>query len=792
MTRRMVGLDLNGRADFAARDNAPDDPDRRGEPYTIDGGVAADIVLTSGGRRIAGPQAEIAPHGRGDGWGELGKPNYRRPTAGALDAPRDGVSQDDIDASVLALARGATDVILTVPDLPDFDETRQGALLDAAAGRRRRVGVRLLWRPVAAFLDLLAIGSIPAGEIGRRYRLLVHGAAGVEEQVLTLVKDPEHPTHVAPRRDGTGRLITPQLGLDSMFALARSLVREGNPGIAWHRCEPSRLGPRLICGMSTPGEVEVLRSWTGTWQAVTAPTIDPKAVVPGFRPEAEALPDVLPTFLVTPVSGNFAKELQKRLEPVYGSLTLVHARCIARGALRAGRLIERGLPHYFDCLERIALAVMRDREPVFADLIPHGHPVPANRAYVSPILEGFTWPARKDELQVYILKGSHEVRHWQMKKGPAPRRPMSIDLQVRQTPGQSWAQLTVASRAWDALSRAPIELDWETFRPINRTPDEILDELRNSPPPIPDRVVDDPHIDLWLGANWAGDGRPAQLARQVASGGRIGMADWANLLSQTRRHPDQDENPRYRLVGTDGSLPDDLPDDVRKGFARVLQGITRSLLSDKPQPNNDALRVASWSFVLCDPAVQDRIVAALEALAAGRSHPLLAPAHASRVVRQGAGRAVAGVERLRRVLKALGRSPLNNDGIAALAMIVARREEAPQALTRTLVDHFARELARHLLEQVRRQNFAVIFSNTLAALVGLFRWRDVESHALLADRDPVAGEIRRTLINAVAILEAAGDARAAALRTKMAQIRDIVAFLDGAGDPRILERLVTD
>jgi hypothetical protein len=76
------------------------------------------------------------------------------------------------------------------------------------------------------------------------------------------------------------------------------------------------------------------------------------------------------------------------------------------------------------------------------------------------------------------------------------------------------------------------------------------------------------------------------------------------------------------------------------------------------------------------------IVEALEADLNQGEHPLLEPRSARKVLIQGVGRAVTGVPRLRRVLHSLVSRPANADTMNALAMILARREEAPRALTR--------------------------------------------------------------------------------------------------------------
>src|SRR5262245_12431275 len=122
--RRISGLDINGWKDVAARDWEPDEPDVLAETTTIlDGGLGSVAVQQNSGEWIGGPQALLAPHGRGQGWGALGSPDRRCSLASLLDQftlaepARFGTV---FGAAVNALARGADDVLLGVPDVQEF------------------------------------------------------------------------------------------------------------------------------------------------------------------------------------------------------------------------------------------------------------------------------------------------------------------------------------------------------------------------------------------------------------------------------------------------------------------------------------------------------------------------------------------------------------------------------------------------------------------------------------------------------------------------------------------------
>ncbi len=633
MRRRITGLDLNGRVDVASRDWSPEDPARPQEPpIVIDGGVAAPVVLAGGTERprlIAGPQALFAPHGRGEGWGRIGAAGRRRPLSAAIDhLGEDPDHAAAVRAAVNALTRGATDIVIAVPDLPDFGEASQGAMLDAL---RRQHRVRLLWRPVAAFLDLLATGALPLAPPGARYRLLVHGAAGLEDQVLTLRDDPEHPGHRAPLREGPGRLVVPAIGLDTLFALASDRVYAANPGLDWRSCEASRLGPGLVTGTADPAQTEVLRLRNATWIEARVPSLDPADLgLPAVRLPPPDRP-VVATFLVTPLAAPLAEVLALAV----GNVHIAPPAIIARGAVRAGRLIEAGRPHYFDKLEPIAIAVMRGDNPDFEPLIEPDAIVPANREFVSLDLDEFVWGRGKTDAEFYVMKGGTEVRHWKVEQPEPPERDVPVTLRLRQTPGQSWARLSITSRHWAPLERSPIDLDWEGLTPLAKTPDEVLEELRTPPPTIPDLLVEHAHVALWLGARWAGEGAITHLR---SLGHPATARTWSTLLRRSRRDPESRE--KFWLVGTDGALPPDLDPAFAQMLDQALADFAAELLSATARRHpatNDLALALTWCFARCPELVQERLVAALEAHLRNRPDPILAPLRAIVVLMKCAG-----------------------------------------------------------------------------------------------------------------------------------------------------------
>jgi len=788
--RRISGLDINGWRDVAARDWEIEDPDVQLETTLIvDGGLGTVAVKQRSGDWIAGPQASIAPHGRGLGWGELGHPERREWLAPMLDnlvQENTAVFNEIYGLTVNALARDADDVILNVPDLHEFDEAAQFRRLSLFHRDRRKV--RLLWKPVAAFLHALDCGLIPQKADGALFCFLIHSGNGIEVQKLRLRRDADHVDHVAPERDGYGILL-PGPGLRPLTDRAHASVIKANPNLDEGSCERSTLGLKLICGSRRCGDIEILRLNNGNWINIVAPEIDEGDIFLSTdfsRLDPGNTEAISSTFLMTPLAAPFSSILSSQLQAFFPNVTIFDWDAAARGGLRAGRLIERGLPHYFDRLTPISLAVMKRDKPQFEDLIGSKATLPANREYISPPYRDLRWIAGKQDIEFYILKGEDEIRFWSVRLNEAPTRDVGVELRIRQTPGQSWAKLSMTSQEWEPLQRAPIVLDWTRLDPINASPQEILEKLRTPPPPIPIRIVEPPSIEFWKGSDRLRGIIP--LLAQMHRTGTYNPSVLATLLSRTLRDPSTQTN--LRPIGTDGVLPNELAEQAQRYLDAALGQCAEQIAnaSRRPLSDNGSVRCLTWTFTRCPTDIQDLIVDALEADLNQREHPLLEPRSARKVLIQGAGRALTGIPRLSRVLHYLISRPVNADTMNALAMILSRREEAPRALTVATVEKIVDLVSNEIVDLTEKLSFQTRFQNALSATAGLFRFREVEPFALLAGRDAAAQKLRENLEKSQIIMKRRRN-QVPRFEYRIGLISSIREFLDGAGDPAILVRI---
>lgn len=789
--RRVVGLNINGWKDTAARDWDPDEPDQRLDAaLTLDGGAGGVAIRQLSGALVGGPQAALAPHGRGIGWGEIGNLNRRISLAGVLD-PGSATylkALEGFGATADALSRRAEKVVVTVPDHPLFDEGAQGTVLESLK-RQRRANI-LLWRPVALFLYALAQGEIRNEQVGSVFRFVIHTGSGLEVQKLKLRADNEHIGHFAPERDGYGHQIADRLGLQSLVKRAHQLVLTANANYDERLTERSSLALKILTGEKSAGQPEIVRHNNKNWLEIVAPEIKfndlfstaDRELIPDETDAADA------TFFATPLSNHFAEEILTTLKQRFPDLRCLPWNGIAHGALTAARIIEKGLPHYFDRLTPIKLAVLSQNNPYFEDLIVSDATLPANREYVSPPYRDLIWQRGKRELEFFVLKGDQEVRHWKTPIGAAPSHDMPVELRVRQTPGQSWAKLSLTSPEWEQLQQNPLHLDWATLAPDARTPEEILAYLANPPPVVPIRIVEPANYQFWSG-NDRFDGILPALS-EMERAGKLHPGRLATLLRRSFRDPNT--KTRQWAISTDGSLPEELTDEDRARFEKALNRLSDVLVGaiakNVAPKDNEILKCLTWSFTLCPKASQEAITQALEFDLLQQPHLLLKPPSARRVLTQGAGRAISGADLLKKVLDVLVNRQQNTDTLNAIAMILSRREEAPDALDRDTTTKILQIVEQELNQLAKDKSFERRFSNALSALGGLFRFRLVDRYALLASRDPIAATVRDTLNSIELLLRKRGNT-VSQIEQKREILNSLCGYLDGEGDPNILIRI---
>lgn len=729
--RRLVGFDLNGWNDFAARNwlEVPGQEPVENRDQVVHGGVGGVVVQlkdSANGKDnlIGGMQALRAPHGRGGGWGDVGE-QLRHSVTALLEDPAD--HPDAIANALCAMARAQkATVALAIPDLPALNERRQEALLKAL--RKLRPGRSVLvWRPVLALLAALKKLDSVNWDGVRTVGVVGHCARGFSTQKLRL----RHGALIAPERRDTGQLHPCDLGLEPLLEQAITALRAccANPARSEH-IVVSGLPYKLAMGCEC--SPEPLRQWNASWELVTPP--------PNFTPAPSDLPDSLARSLrdcdlvlfETPTRGSVHRVALEALEgAVDRRIHALAPDAVALGALEAARRLSDNQPVYYDFLPQIATIVQDAEGAKSYDLIPHDALLPAGQPYRS------TRPA-----VLGLQPGTSEVKlHLKKETEDAPRRAVvnlavpaaaaeRVELHVQQTPAAGAARLTLVSDAF----AGPVVVDWDAAEKLTQNWQDLIESLAPEMPTIPNRLVLPCGTDNWF----ARRNRPGLLELLQEQDTAL-WPDWKLLADKLSARP----LGRYS-VSSDGTLPDDLPTEGRQLLDRATERAesnVRRRLDRGEGDGNHSLRFLTWLFAGCPGWV---VPAMLDALEAGHGRHVFFAMHQSRtLLLQGVGRTARDPRDQRRAfdhLLALPESGWTKDHLACAAFLLSRTDTAPKLLTRDEVEFFANIAETKVREAVGR-DFTTRYSYGPYLLVGLLRWRLKEPWALVAGRDGTADRL---------------------------------------------------
>ena len=726
--KKLVGFDLNGWNDFAARNwlEVPGQEARETEePVIIRGGMGSVVVQVKDTAHkaefIGGMQALRSPHGRGDGWGEIGT-GSRCNVSDLLKNPEE--HKDRIASALGSMASiRKTTAVLSIPDLKPLDEDRQEALL--AAMQVLQPGRQLLvWRPVLAVLSALAcpdgINWDNVGTVG----VAGHDARGFASQKLQLQKD----RVFAPERRKPGQLHESAFGLDSLLEQARNALRArcADPARADH-VMASQLPWKLALGAAC--DPEPLRQWNGSWETITPPL--------EFVPETPDIPESLIRRLQgcdvilfeTPATGAMRDLIASRLSQAMGrGLHTLAPEAVAMGALEAARRMERNQPVYFDFLPQISTIVQGAEGAKSYDLIPRDAVLPAGRLYRSKSPARLGIQAGMEEINIYLKK----------KTIAGPRRAVlaltrpaassaPVELHVEQAPAAGRARLTLVSEAF----AGPMVVDWDSAEQLDQGWEELIESLEPEHPTIPNRLVLPCATDKWFEQK----NRPGLLdilQQEVPAR----WPNWNRLADKLSGSP-------YPVSG-DGEYPEGLPGSARALLEQAItlaQNDIRARLRGGGASDNGSLKFLTWLFHKCPDWVVPHM---LDALEAGIGNHVFFEKHQSRtLLLQGLGRTAGKPEDQRRTFSYLCSIPAGRwkkDQMACAAFMLSRTDSAPPLLKRNEVDFIA-AIAEAKVREAVGQDFTTRFSYGPYLLVGLLRWRLREPWALVAGPDPVADRL---------------------------------------------------
>lgn len=643
---KLCGIDLNGMHDHAARSWSTDVGDERvhgeknNEPdcFIVDGGSAGVAVEVGENvrRMVAGPQAAFAPHGRGEGWGSVGEPGRRCRIVDALRETEsengllEGLGRRSIVAAVELFAQDADIAVFVIPDSGRLLERQQSALLSALQEARTR-RVELVWRPIALCLGLLSrLGSVLDAK-GRDITIAV----------LSDMPDSLHVTElelvtrtwrgreiIAPRRRRHGEEVPWNGCWGTRVGEALQTVQAANASIDPETIKrQSRLPYDIAAGRQTRDEI--IRDELGRWIEIRVPTGSKNNVHAPPTPALDRMKDADVILLDAPgevQAADFLKQAALRHLPFDPLLIELTPDTAARGACDAARRLARHEPPWFDFLPGIAVTVIRKNGCAdFQDLIPIGEDaVPAGEPYRCRQPPSYSIRRGLEELEIYLEKEDEsQLRKWSAPFVPPPEREMVVTLRLEQRPTQGWARIDMTSDHWSQLRNHPIRLDWSDLPFEERSREELLDDLNQSPG-YPDRIVYQAHASYWeMGPDWRSTTEMYLRHAGGFDGNHGRMLGKLYDYFRSSSPPDGTRGKRFPL-DTDGKLPDRLAKERQEEIEGLLRTMLEHLSNDLDRhirsrkvplglscPASWLFLPATWCFLRCPEQIRKRLIHAV-------------------------------------------------------------------------------------------------------------------------------------------------------------------------------------
>lgn len=733
--RKLCGYDVNGWRDGVARNwvARPGDEEETDVLRIVEGAVLPEVVRAGEGkaeRWIGGAQADLAPHGRGGGWGLVGAADRRRTVRSLIGDPT--ATAEMLAAAFTGLAQGASHSVIAIEDTDNTTEQMQERLF-AALDRARSGKALLVWRSVLSVLHALKAGILSNTSLdGARVGVIGHVGAGFSVQVLRIRSEQRNgEPHLAPERRQVGTLISSELGYEGLVRTAASQIAALAPDTRSEHFQFARAIGRLAFGL--PASPEPLRRANGDWDILDPPEVLALTSSDKTIP-TEILKDCDIVLFETLTEGQVRSSVTRYLQNALGlPIKVLPATAVAKGALLAAMRYAAGETVYFDFLPRIATIVDGKDGAESFDLIGERETLPAGSLYRSPKPARFALMAGQDRFQVYLRKETQrETRRALVEVGTPAGKMAEVNLWVEQMPAAGRARILMQA---PSLARQ-FTVDWDTAEVQDATWEDILADLADRAPTKPDRLILPCGIHAWHD-NPGGAGLLSLLDENAGKT----RPDLGVIASKLAQRPFG----QY-CISSDGELPDGVPraaldqlDDLTERALVLLRKMSRREIQADTAP----LRFLTWQFRRCPQEVASLLLAAWEARAAERNHPFATSAAAWVLIRQGLGRVIADEGQERTAIDLLMRIPTSawrwREESAAAAFLLSRSDACPKLLERKTVEQLGQRAIREFDESLGSEFTKFQYAPFL--LVGLLRWRLKSPRALVQGRDDLADEM---------------------------------------------------
>lgn len=744
-TARLCGYDVNGIRDLCARNwmVLPGEEEVFGNEFISRGGLFSAVVrLDSGGKDhwIGGKPAANAPHGRGDGWGVIGRSDKRIAVLDLLSGRADNLIA--LGGAFTGLAKGARINAVAIDEVASGSEEHQERLLSALA-QARVANPMLIWRSVLAVLQYMTTEQVQERSV---IGVVSHGVDGLRLQRLRILKQSGVAKEVlAPERRQAAVQVPFELDYSALARLARHSVLGGQAlsSRTEHLVKARSVG-KLVLG--EPCAPELLRRSNGNWDILDAEGAL-KVGVPELSPEDFALLADCDVVLFESLSVGHIRDIAVRsVENALGrSVQALEPEAVAQGALEAARRISVGNPVFFDFLPKISTIVYAGGEPKNFDLIDDNETLLAGKLYRSPEPARLGLPGGQSEVSVYLHK---EGQLWPRKAtvsiGDALSADTPVSLFVEQKPVAGRARIIVDA---GSIGRQ-FFVDWDQAEEIHKSWEEIIQDQDTFKPSIPNKLTLE-----CSNLAWEESARSQSLYDVLTMNVKRDKVDWATLAQKLTARPNQ-----TYCISSEGALPPevDLGAEAQLNILteRALAE-TKERLSGKRYDDNEALKFLTWQFKRAPEVVGDMLLDCLSTRdKSGPQHPFILGPMSWVLIYYGAARIISGASREKCLIDAIFSRPIEiwrrEVEVAALATLLSRSDTAPLAMTEDKVDRAAKRVLDELRRVIGTNYFRFLYIPFL--LVGLLRYRLVDGFCLVKGHDPRVEELQAAIRDVLADL----------------------------------------
>lgn len=725
MQKKLCGIDLNGVQDYAARNwvKAPSGEDEFGVHVNLGSTRSSIIDLNTekGFQYVGGVQAELAPHGRGAGYGSaIGDPQYRTYLSDIIkDKSPD---HEKLQAAILGITPAAEYAICGIPDSAHTTEAYREALLFALR-RAKFKNPLLVWRSVLVCLAAVEheIATRPCS-VG----VISHSNSGLDIQTLELkFYRHENQDILVPERKSLGYALSANLGYDNLFDEALQNIQSITSDPFLDIKQSKNIA---MLGLGRNVRSELLRRNNGLWKELTAPQTLQLASL-GLEEHRDIIRSKLQScdiiLFETFTEGRLQHKIQSSIESVLGrDIELLHDDAIAKAALFATYRYANDIPIYFDFLPQISTIVQKGREPTNHDLITQSEKMLAGAVYRSKDPATFGIQAGQTEIEVYLKKEEVERPRKATISLPYPANSLqSVSVYVEQTPAQGKASIQISSVDLN-LSQ---QIDFQEAEELDETWEDLLTNIKVGSVPIPERMLLPALLD-----NWQDDIEYGLI----------------HLIKQEVNEDEPDWDCLERKIGRAVSSDGDLPSSISQQTDADLQVLTQKAfdhfvgrMEGRIKANNVSLRFLTWQFKRCPQEVCARLVDFWEHYGEKNfTHPIIRNVRSWNLIYQGVGRAVFDPDLEQRALHELLSTPVEKwhweAQTACASFIVSRSKTAHKLLDLDLVENFLKRIKTEFRQNLR-SNYRE-FRYTPFLLAGLLRFREVDPQFLVLGTDPRA------------------------------------------------------